>query len=106
MIKLTELALELLQTTQLLHDKAQDGELEDIVVLQQHRARLISKLDQASQQKWPDLDRIECRKLLEQSRKLEAHIFRVLNEKRDAISREHRQLQRGRNAAKAYGKFS
>ncbi|WP_417534280.1 flagellar protein FliT [Marinobacterium stanieri] len=105
MLKLTGLALELLQTTQLLHDKAKAGELEAIEELQQQRATIVSELDQASRQEWPADVKAECRKLLEQSRKLEVEVVRVLNEKRDAISQEHQQLKRGRSAAKAYGKF-
>lgn len=100
-----ELALELLQTTQILYDKAQAGELTAIPEIQHRRAQLVAELDQASQENCPDDVKQECRQLIEQSRDLEKQVVILLSEKRDEITQEHQQLKRGRNAAKAYGKF-
>ncbi len=106
MHKITELSLELLQTTQMLHDTALIGELLSLEELQQQRAKLVAELDLESRQPYPQDVLTACRDLLEQSRVLEAKVAKILQEKRDAIGREHDQLQRNQQARKAYGSFS
>jgi len=103
---ITKLSLHLLQITHTLHDKVQAGELESINDLQQQRATLVSALDTASRQPWPEQVLIKSRALIEQSRALEKEIIANLTEKRDAISHEHNQLQQNQKARKAYGSFS
>jgi len=100
---LKSLSLQLLQATQALYDKVQQGELEQINDLQQQRATLVAELDKASQQEWPETVVQESRALLEQARQLEKQIVVALSEKRDAISQEYSQLQRNQKASKAYG---
>ncbi len=103
---LTTLALQLLQATQALLDSVQSGELEQLDALQQQRASLVAELDDLSQQDWPEGVKVECRALVERTRQLEQEVIRIMTEKRDAIGREHDQLQRNQQARKAYGSFS
>lgn len=103
MQELKNLSLQLLQATQALHDKVQQGELEQILDLQQQRATLVAALDKVSQQEWSDTTKLESRALLEQAQQLEKLIVTVLSEKRDAIKQEYSQLQRNQKARKAYG---
>lgn len=106
MTTIIEIALALLQTTQALKDSIDSDEFGAIEAFQQKRALLVAQLDTASRQYWPENVTAKSHTLVEQTRTLEKEIITMLTEKRDAIGREHDQLQRNQQARKAYGNFS
>src|SRR5690554_3661859 len=66
MDKIIELSLQLLQTTQAMHDSIEAGELLPLEELQQQRTELVAELDQESQQPYPRDVLAGCRDLIEQ----------------------------------------
>lgn len=105
MDKITELSLQLLQTTQALHDSIEAGELLPLEELQQQRTELVAELDQESQQPYPRDVLAGCRDLIEQARALEQSIARMLEQQRDELGAEKAKIKLGKQASKAYGSF-
>ena len=105
MDKILELSLQLLQTTQAMHDSIEAGELLPLEELQQQRTELVAELDQESQQPYPRDVLAGCRDLIEQSRTLENSIAQMLEQKRDALGAEKAKVKLGKQASKAYGSF-
>ena len=106
MDKITELSLQLLQTTQAMHDSIESGELLPLEELQQQRTELVAELDQESQQPYPRDVLAGCRDLIEQARALENSIADLLEQKRDELGEEYGKLKRSQQASKAYDRFS
>lgn len=105
MDKITELSLQLLQTTQAMHDSIESGELLPLEELQQQRTELVAELDQESQQPYPRDVLAGCRDLIEQARALEQSIAQMLEQKRDELGTEKAKIKLGKQASKAYGSF-
>ncbi len=105
MDKITELSLQLLQTTKAMHDSIEAGELLPLEELQQQRAELVAELGKESQQPYPRDVLSACRDLIEQSRALEQGVARMLEEKRDELGAEKAKIKLGKQASKAYGSF-
>jgi hypothetical protein len=106
MDKILELSLQLLQTTQAMHDSIEAGELLPLEELQQQRTELVTELDQESQQPYPRDVLAGCRDLIEQARALENSIADLLEQKRDELGEEYGKLKRSQQASKAYDRFS
>jgi|GEM_PF-5441483 hypothetical protein len=106
MDKITELSLQLLQTTQAMYDSIEAGELLPLETLQQQRAELVAQLDTESQQPHPRDVLAACRDLIEQSQALEGRIATLLEQKREELAEEFGKLKRGQQASKTYDRFS
>ncbi len=100
-----ESALQLLQTTKVLFDAVNTGDLSALDHLQGQRAKLIRELDLFNSQSFDDETLRQVRKLIEQSRQLEDQATQVLEQQRDDVNRELSKLRTSKKARKAYGEF-
>lgn len=102
---ITALSLELLQTTRILLERCQTGDLDDLTAIQRHRAELVQALDAESQKPYPKDVLVGCRSLLNEAQGLEKQAMSTLKQQRDEAGETFQKLKAADKARKAYDRF-